>query len=250
MQATPYRVGIPYRPGRTTGAGDSRATTGLLSSNGVASHMTTIPLGPAGPYSHRAARAVADDGEIAFAESMTAIVEAVAEGTADRGVVPVENSIEGSVTESLDAFTESNCSPRTSRTSPPTRPASSRSRQRVNARRAGASPPLSSTRTPTTPASCWNCWKPSPTVTSTSPVSSPDRVVSAWATTSSTSTRPPASTRSGARRRSKTSRRWPRTAGSDTLVPTTPRPSSTSSDGSGVGCTLQRLSPASVYTRP
>jgi len=68
--------------------------------------MTTITLGPAGTYSHRAARAVADDGDIAFAESMTAIVEAVADDEADRGVVPVENSIEGSVTESLDAFTE------------------------------------------------------------------------------------------------------------------------------------------------
>ena len=67
--------------------------------------MTTITLGPAGTYSHRAARAV-DDGDIQFAESMTAIVQAVAEGEADRGVVPVENSIEGSVTESLDAFAE------------------------------------------------------------------------------------------------------------------------------------------------
>ncbi len=37
---------------------------------------------------------------------MTAIVEAVANGEAERGVVPVENSIEGSVTESLDAFAE------------------------------------------------------------------------------------------------------------------------------------------------
>ncbi|MDS0281884.1 prephenate dehydratase [Haloarcula onubensis] len=68
--------------------------------------MTTITLGPSGTYSHRAARAVADDGDIEFAESMTAIVEAVADGEADRGVVPVENSIEGSVTESLDAFTD------------------------------------------------------------------------------------------------------------------------------------------------
>jgi prephenate dehydratase len=65
--------------------------------------MTTITLGPSGTYSHRAAQAVADD-DITFSESVTAIVEAVADGEADRGVVPVENSIEGSVTESLDAF--------------------------------------------------------------------------------------------------------------------------------------------------
>jgi prephenate dehydratase len=68
--------------------------------------MQTLTLGPAGTYSHRAAGAVAADDEIDFTESVTAIVEAVADGDYGRGVVPVENSIEGSVTESLDAFTE------------------------------------------------------------------------------------------------------------------------------------------------
>jgi prephenate dehydratase len=68
--------------------------------------MTTLTLGPEGTYSHRAARAVADDDEIEFLESVTAIIGAVADGDADRGVVAVENSIEGSVTESLDAFAE------------------------------------------------------------------------------------------------------------------------------------------------
>ncbi|WP_299270423.1 prephenate dehydratase [Halorientalis sp.] len=66
--------------------------------------MEALTLGPAGTYSHRAATAIAD--EVAFTESVTAIVEAVAGGEYDRGVVPVENSIEGSVTESLDAFAE------------------------------------------------------------------------------------------------------------------------------------------------
>lgn len=64
--------------------------------------MQAVTLGPAGTYSHRAAQAVGD--EIAFRESVTGIVEAVATGAADRGVVPIENSIEGSVTESLDAL--------------------------------------------------------------------------------------------------------------------------------------------------
>jgi prephenate dehydratase len=68
--------------------------------------MEVLTLGPSGTYSHRAARAVAADGDISFVESVTAIVEAVADGEYDRGVVPVENSIEGSVTESLDAFAE------------------------------------------------------------------------------------------------------------------------------------------------
>jgi len=68
--------------------------------------MLTLTLGPEGTYSHRAARAVTGDDDIEFLESVTAIVEAVADGEADRGVVAVENSIEGSVTESLDAFAE------------------------------------------------------------------------------------------------------------------------------------------------
>lgn len=66
--------------------------------------MQTLTLGPAGTYSHRAARAVADGTDVEFRESVTAVVEAVATDDATRGVVPVENSIEGSVTESLDAL--------------------------------------------------------------------------------------------------------------------------------------------------
>ncbi|QLH81025.1 prephenate dehydratase [Halosimplex pelagicum] len=66
--------------------------------------MEALTLGPAGTYSHRAAKAVAD--EVVFTDSKTAIVEAVASGEYERGVVPVENSTEGPVTESLDAFAE------------------------------------------------------------------------------------------------------------------------------------------------
>ena len=66
--------------------------------------MKAVTLGPAGTYSHRAADAVVD--EVCFRESVTSIVEAVADGEVERGVIPVENSIEGSVTESLDALTE------------------------------------------------------------------------------------------------------------------------------------------------
>ncbi|OVE83701.1 prephenate dehydratase [Natronolimnobius baerhuensis] len=68
--------------------------------------MTAVTLGPEGTYSHRATTAVADDGEIDFRQSVTAIVDAVAAGEYDRGVIPIENSIEGSVTESLDALAE------------------------------------------------------------------------------------------------------------------------------------------------
>lgn len=68
--------------------------------------MQVVTLGPAGTYSHRAARSVAGEGPVAFRESVTEIVAAVAEGEFTRGVVPVENSIEGSVDESLDALAD------------------------------------------------------------------------------------------------------------------------------------------------
>ncbi|SIR92319.1 prephenate dehydratase [Natronorubrum thiooxidans] len=68
--------------------------------------MTAVTLGPEGTYSHRAATAIADGDEIDFRQSVTAIVDAVARGEHDRGVIPIENSIEGSVTESLDALAE------------------------------------------------------------------------------------------------------------------------------------------------
>jgi len=70
--------------------------------------MKAVTLGPAGTYSHRAASAVADD--VDFRESVTAIVEAVAVGDHERGVVPIENSIEGSVTETLDALADTEVS--------------------------------------------------------------------------------------------------------------------------------------------
>ncbi len=67
--------------------------------------MTTVTLGPEGTYSHRAATAVAEDG-IGFRESVHGIVSGVASGEFAQGVVPIENSIEGSVTESLDALAD------------------------------------------------------------------------------------------------------------------------------------------------
>jgi len=66
--------------------------------------MSVLTLGPAGTYSHRAAGAVGDD--VAFADSVTAVVKGVEAGDHERGVVPVENSVEGSVGETLDALAE------------------------------------------------------------------------------------------------------------------------------------------------
>ena len=80
------------------------APDALLSWTGVPRPMRALTLGPEGTYSHRATRAVADD--IEFVESVTGIVDGVADGEYERGVVPIENSIEGSVTESLDALAD------------------------------------------------------------------------------------------------------------------------------------------------
>jgi prephenate dehydratase len=66
--------------------------------------MVTVTLGPAGTYSHRAASSL--DEEVAFRDAVHDVVAAVADGEAERGVVPIENSIEGSVTASLDALVD------------------------------------------------------------------------------------------------------------------------------------------------
>ncbi len=64
--------------------------------------MTAGTLGPAGTCSHRATQAIAD--EIEFHAPVTQIVETVTTSTHDRGIIPIENRIEGNVTESLDAL--------------------------------------------------------------------------------------------------------------------------------------------------
>ncbi len=61
-------------------------------------------LGPAGTFSAQAAAARATKAdELLPQATIHAVVMAVHDGVADLGVVPVENSIEGSVNESLDA---------------------------------------------------------------------------------------------------------------------------------------------------
>ena len=64
--------------------------------------MSILTLGPAGTYSHRVSLSFSDD--IEFRNSVTAIVKDVSDGTFDKGIIPVENSIEGSVTESLSSL--------------------------------------------------------------------------------------------------------------------------------------------------
>ena len=52
--------------------------------------MRALTLGPEGTYSHRATDAIAD--EVDFVESVTGIVEGVASGEYERGVVPIDDA--------------------------------------------------------------------------------------------------------------------------------------------------------------
>ena len=59
-------------------------------------------LGPVGTFSEQAALVYAPDGELVPFASIPAAARAVGSGTADEAVVPIENSLEGSVTYTLD----------------------------------------------------------------------------------------------------------------------------------------------------
>jgi prephenate dehydratase len=66
-------------------------------------------LGPAGTFSEDAVRAggFAGQGFVPFpCDTITAVIEAVASGAADRALAPIENSIEGSVRSTLDGLLE------------------------------------------------------------------------------------------------------------------------------------------------
>ena len=71
---------------------------------------TVAFLGPAGTWTHQAVRTFAERGQIEgeycdlMCENMGDVFEAVDRGQADFGVVPIENSLEGPVTTTLDAF--------------------------------------------------------------------------------------------------------------------------------------------------
>ncbi len=64
-------------------------------------------FGPAGTHTHAAARKAFPDLVGVDRPTIAAVIEAVAAGEADFGVVPIENSTEGGVTSTLDALLES-----------------------------------------------------------------------------------------------------------------------------------------------
>lgn len=59
-------------------------------------------LGPAGTFTEEAALRYAPHGELVPCPTIAAVAAAVATGEAQEGVVPIENSLEGSVTDTLD----------------------------------------------------------------------------------------------------------------------------------------------------
>lgn len=69
--------------------------------------MRVAYLGPAGTFSEDAVRASSlcpEDFEPVLCDTIVAVVEAIGEGRAERALVPVENSIEGSVRSTLDTL--------------------------------------------------------------------------------------------------------------------------------------------------
>src|SRR3990167_6595401 len=64
--------------------------------------MRLAHLGPPGTFGESAAFAWAPDAEYVPVGSHASVVDAVTNGAADTGVLAIENSLEGSVSETLD----------------------------------------------------------------------------------------------------------------------------------------------------
>ncbi len=68
--------------------------------------MKIATLGPEGTFSHEAVIKYEKNAEISFADTVRDVFESVANGKADCGVVPIENSIAGTVGQTLDCLME------------------------------------------------------------------------------------------------------------------------------------------------
>lgn len=70
--------------------------------------MKVSVLGPEGTYSVHAAKELAPEAKLVLAGSKLGAINMVAEGTSERGVVPIENSIGGIVLPALDGLFKHN----------------------------------------------------------------------------------------------------------------------------------------------
>jgi prephenate dehydratase len=68
------------------------------------SKRACLYLGPAGSFCHQAALRLSEEFELIPAASVAEIVSAVEEGKADYGLVPIENSVDGEVTSTVDSI--------------------------------------------------------------------------------------------------------------------------------------------------
>lgn len=66
--------------------------------------MKLAYLGPEGSYSYVAAKHYAPDGELIGMRSFRAIISDIEEGSIDEGILPIENSTEGAVTQVMDGL--------------------------------------------------------------------------------------------------------------------------------------------------
>lgn len=68
------------------------------------SKRTCLYLGPSGSFCHQAALRLNEDFELKPAASVAEIVAAVEAGESDFGLVPIENSVDGEVTSTVDSI--------------------------------------------------------------------------------------------------------------------------------------------------
>ncbi len=68
--------------------------------------MKIAILGPQGTFSHEAALALEPDATVVFERTIRDVIDRVSENGADCGLIPLENSVAGSVGETLDVLTD------------------------------------------------------------------------------------------------------------------------------------------------
>ena len=66
--------------------------------------MKIATLGPEGTFSHEAVLKHDKKAEIAFKNTVWDVFEAVSKNEADEGIVPIENSVSGSIGLTLDSL--------------------------------------------------------------------------------------------------------------------------------------------------
>lgn len=77
----------------------------MSASRRLEEELTVCHFGRAGSFTHQAARLRFGDGvKLTGIENITGVFSAVERGDAEYGVVPIENSTDGSITDTIDAF--------------------------------------------------------------------------------------------------------------------------------------------------